>query len=87
MPKKTKKQKLLARYHKKLYELENRQSLSHSIQKKVNAPPVRIINDVVKPMISEPLNQYFFSDFRKSLLLITLIIGVEVALYFAKFIK
>ena len=79
MPKKTKREKILASYHKKLRLLENRQAITSPVQiKNINTPV---------PIIIEPVNQYFFSDLKKSLLLITLIIGVEVGLYFAKLIK
>mgnify|MGYP001584416795 CR=1 FL=1 len=87
MPKKTKKEKILASYHKKIRLLENRQ---------INNSPLTISSSEIKTktVIDEPLkeelkntNQYFFSDLKKSLLLITIIIGVEVALYFMKFVK
>jgi len=41
----------------------------------------------IKPVVTEPVNQYFFSDLKKSLILIVLIIGVEVGLYAVKLIK
>ena len=88
MPKKTKKEKLLALYHRKIRLLENRQVVSSPVQTKI---PVAIsmpsINNETKTAINEPLNQYFFSDLKKSLILITLIIGLEISLYFAKLIK
>ena len=95
MPKKTKKEKMLARYHKKLRLLENRQTVSSPIQAKIiNEASMPPAESKVKTLINEPLiqelknfNQYFFSDLKKSLLLITLIIGLEISLYFAKLIK
>ncbi|MEK7109650.1 MAG: hypothetical protein AAB876_00350 [Patescibacteria group bacterium] len=88
MPKKTKKEKLLARYHRKIRLLENQQVISHP---EILSSPVEI---KIKTSINRPLtqelintNQYFFSDLKKSLLLIVLIIGVEVGLYVAKLIK
>ncbi|MEK7597541.1 MAG: hypothetical protein AAB441_02740 [Patescibacteria group bacterium] len=88
MPKKTKKEKILAMYHKKLRLLENQQVISHP---EILSSPVEI---KIKTPINRPLtqklintNQYFFSDLKKSLLLIVLIIGVEVGLYAAKLVK
>ncbi len=78
MPKKTKKEKILAMYHKKLRMLENRQ---------VVASPIQTKTPVVVTKTIEPVNQYFFSDLRKSLLLIFLILVVEVGLYFVNLIK
>ena len=79
MPKKTKKEKILAMYHKKLRMLENKQVVTSPVQIKTPFNITKIIEPVV--------NQYFFSDLKKSLLLIVLIIGVEVSLYVAKLIK
>lgn len=95
MPKKTKKEKLLARYHKKLRLLENKQAIVSPVQIKISNPvSIPPVNNETKTAIIEPLtqehkqlNQYFFSDLKKSLLLITLIIGLEISLYFAKLIK
>jgi len=95
MPKKTKKEKLLAHYHKKIRLLENKQAIAIPVQTKipisVSIPPV---NNETKTAKIELLtqehkqsNQYFFSDLKKSLVLITLIIGLEISLYFAKLIK
>ena len=76
MPKKTKKEKILAMYHKKLRMLEDKQIKTPII---ISEPTV--INEIKKS------NQYFFSDLKKSLLLIVLILGIEVSLYAAKLIK
>lgn len=88
MPKKTKKEKVLAMYHKKLRLLKNREVVSTSAQTKIqiSAAPSHSSNKV-KPVTIEPVNQYFYSDFKKSLLLITAILGLEVSLYFVKLIK
>ncbi|VVA43693.1 conserved hypothetical protein [Candidatus Roizmanbacteria bacterium] len=92
MPKKTKKEKLLARYHRKLRSLENLQvtgSPTLISTQATQVTPAEVKNVSVKPITEESrqTNQYFFSDLKKSLLLIVLIIGVEVGLYFAKLIK
>ncbi len=87
MPKKTKKEKLLASYHKKLRLLENRQATVSPIQAKiVIEEKIPIVENKIKTEISEP-PKYFFSDLKKSLLLIVLILGLEVSLYFAELIK
>ena len=96
MPKKTKKEKLLARYHRKLRLLENRSTVVTytSPPPSVSSPkiePIKKQGVKIEPTVitseEKQLNQYFFSDLRKSLLLIVLIIGVEVSLYGAKLIK
>jgi len=89
MPKKTKKEKLLARYHKKLRLLENKQTTTSLVQEKTPiSVPTKTFENIIKPKVTEPVvNQYFFSDLKKSLLLIILILGLEVSLYFAKLIK
>ena len=74
MPKKTKKEKLLALYHRKIRLLEN----------SFSPTPTPVAKQEIKNF---PINQYFFSDLKKSLILITLIIGLEISLYFAKLIK
>ncbi len=79
MPKKTKKEKLLALYHRKIRLLENRQTIISPVQTKVPT-------SILIPSPSQP-SQYFFSDLKKSLILITLIIGLEISLYFAKLMK
>ena len=88
MPKKTKKEKLLAMYHRKLRLLEDREVKTSFIQTKTPVSTLTsVFNNKTIPVIIQPVNQYFFSDLKKSLLLITLIIGVEISLYFAKLIK
>jgi hypothetical protein len=85
MPKKTKKEKLLALYHKKIRLLENRSATAPVVEPvSFSPPPKPIVNEEIKTL---PLNQYFFSDLKKSLILITLIIGLEISLYFAKLIR
>ena len=83
MPKKTKKEKLLASYHRKLRMLENKETTS-PVQIKIVTSKIIL---ETKTEIAEPVNQYFFSDLKKSLLLIVLIIGIEVGLYATKLVK
>jgi len=86
MPKKTKKEKILAMYHKKLRMLENQQVVTLPVK-------LKTLNSIVQePIVKEEKieileSKYFFSDLKKSLILIVLIIGVEVALYIAKLVK
>lgn len=88
MPKKTKKEKLLARYHRKIRLLENRQMIISPVPTKIpTAKSTPASSHETKPVVIEPVNQYFFSDLKKSLILIILIVGVEVGLYMAKLIK
>ncbi|MFA6017423.1 MAG: hypothetical protein WC744_05035 [Patescibacteria group bacterium] len=87
MPKKTKKEKLLAQYHKKLRLLENRQTVASPVQAKVEIKErIPVVENKIKTEINEP-PQYFFSDLKKSLLLILVIVGIEVGLYFVHWIK
>jgi hypothetical protein len=86
MPKKTKKEKILAMYHKKLRMLENQQAFTSPVKLKTPNPIIQAPT-VKEEKIEIPESKYFFSDLKKSLLLIVLIIGVEVALYFAHLIK
>ncbi len=85
MPKKTKKEKLLATYHRKIRLLKS-EHVDASATPPISLSPVPkpIVNQEIKTL---PINQYFFSDLKKSLILITLIIGLEIFLYFAKLIK
>lgn len=81
MPKKTKKEKLLARYHKKIRLLESKQTTTPMTPSPTSMP---IANQEIKIL---SINQYFFSDLKKSLILITLIIGLELLFYYAKLVK
>jgi len=81
MPKKTKKEKLLAMYHKKLRLLEKKDTTTSVVQ-----PKVAVSNKVI-PVENKPVNQFFYSDLKKSILLIILILGIVVSLYFFKLIK
>ena len=92
MPKKTKKEKLLALYHRKIRLLESKQTTTPVTTSTTPSPALMpvIEQETKKPLIiSEEiqLNQYFFSDLKKSLILITLIIGLEISLYFTKLIR
>lgn len=81
MPKKTKKQKILALYHKKMQSVKmvepKNTPQSKAPQEKIAVP--------AKPEVKE--NSYFYKDFRKSLILVAIVIALEIALYFAKLIR
>lgn len=94
MPKKTKKEKLLAAYRKQLRQLKENKNLSNSevpAVEEIKEKPVEKKVDLKKnnEQISEDivLSKYFYMDFRKSLVFIVLIIALEIGLYFAKLIK
>ncbi|MFH0979349.1 MAG: hypothetical protein V1803_00130 [Candidatus Roizmanbacteria bacterium] len=87
MPKKTKKEKLLAVYRKKLRLLEqtSKQPLT-----KVPEPTSLLTSETVsKTIVNEQAiaPKYFFTDLRKSLILVVIIIALEIGLYFVKLIK
>jgi len=85
MPKKTKKEKLLASYHRKIRLLENKQTTTPTTVPMTPSPaPMPIIKQETKNV---SINRYFFSDLKKSLILITLIIGLEISLYFVTMIE
>jgi len=89
MPKKTKKQKILAAYRKKLQLIEQSSSYLNKPSVKIEKPTEK--NEEVKIETNQKellvINQYFFSDLRKSLFLTVFIIALEIGLYFANLIK
>lgn len=93
MSKKTKKEKILAAYRKKLRLLEelNKQSTPLTVRstpsstfeiKKQNKKTSKI-----KQYQLDSSPKYFFLDLKKSLILIVIIIALEIGLYFVKLIK
>jgi len=92
MPKKTKKQKIIAAYRNRLQQLQTLQSIEKTnLINKTEIEREEMINPKINeaPVISSPTNsdkittQYFFSDLKKSLLIIVFIIALEFVLYFA----
>ena len=75
MPKKTKKEKIIAEYHRKLKLLQNQ--------------PIRIVEKREKEesekIIEEPPtnNKFFLIDLKKSIFLTVAIIALEILFYFA----
>jgi len=94
MPKKTKKQKILARYRKKIKLLENQLIQPQSLTvNTVNNPPLinkieeknkqeKIVNSDAD-LDTQRLTGFFLSDFRKSLFFTFAIIALEILFYFA----
>ncbi len=95
MPKKTKKEKLLAAYRKQLKILQS-QTLEHQShpapsspkKEQLMSPPIKV-KELSVNISEEDLatRRFFFQDFQKSLILIGMIIALEIALYFVRIIK
>lgn len=95
MPKKTKKQKIIAAYRNRLQQLQaskliektiiNSKNLTERIEdNEVLTPKININYVISSPTGSDKItSQYFFSDLKKSLLIIVFIIALEFVLYFA----
>ncbi len=82
MPKKTKKEKIIAAYRKRLKLLEEQQIEPQTFPKKEE----EIVISEVKPDLTkedQTISHYFKSDLKKSLILIGFIIALEIFLYFA----
>lgn len=89
MPKKTRKEKIIAQYRKKLKLLnqQNNQSLIENklLEKKPEIKKIEKNNNLNKNNSSD--NKYFVNDLKKSLIITFLIIALEISLYFANLIK
>ena len=89
MPKKTKKEKIIAQYRKKIKLLQLIQSvpqqpiISQSIAPKPSTP--KLPNPIVQE--NQLISKYFYQDFKKSLIFIAVIITLEISLYFVRIIK
>lgn len=97
MPKKTKKEKIIALYRKKLKLLKEIQptiSLNQTKKNEEKNPPTTIIN---KPKLKITLEQnqnkeektsdFFLKDLKKSLILTGLMIALEIFIYFVRIVK
>ncbi len=88
MSKKTKKEKILSAYRKKLRLLEQPDQKFSDLKAQVVIPnTISKEQPETKKTFQVPPPKHFFSDLRKSLFLITAIIALEIGLYFAKLIK
>lgn len=97
MPKKTKREKIIAAYHKKLklLQLQNKiipNSVEISTEKNTLIPISNTINQASTFSIKnnfenitedETISKYFKKDFTKSSIIISIIILLEFSLYFA----
>lgn len=84
MSKKTKRQKVIAAYRNKLRLLQKDQQ-SQIITQREKPLEKKAVNTVQKPNIAAELmfyRTYFIQDFRKSILLIGIILTLEIALYY-----
>lgn len=89
MAKKTRKEKIIAEYRRRIQLLETRQD--DKISPPVIDKPIKI-EQVITPQPSQPIElsqddqrtkKYFISDFKKSLIIIVTVIALEIGLYFA----
>ena len=85
MAKKTRKEKIIAQYRRKLQLLETRSD--NRISPPVIDEPVETKQVISKTFdLSEDdqmTKKYFISDFKKSLIIIVTVIALEIGLYFA----
>ena len=91
MPKKTKKQKIIAEYHRRLKLLQN-QPLTYP-QTPIKETENKIIENIIKKEekdkpeeLTKDINQntkFFLMDFKKSFFLTVAIITLEIIFYFA----
>jgi hypothetical protein len=89
MPKKTKKEKIIAQYRRQL-ELLKKQASSFEPQPKIISQPSSVNKKNTEETIknsSEQIKYYFLADFKKSIFLTFFIIALELFLYFAMFFK
>lgn len=93
MPKKTKKQKIIAQYRKKIKLLSKISNFSKDSslkpkdkknEEEKNFQPTKNNNNNKEILLNQ---KHFSEDLKKSLLISFLIIMIEVLLYFANFIK
>jgi hypothetical protein len=86
MPKKTKEQKILAQYRKKLRLLQPSPSISNPEQNNIHSNKTKavLIESKVFPATQEEnfMRRFFFTDLKKSLILIIIVIGLEILFYF-----
>jgi hypothetical protein len=95
MPKKTKKEKILAEYRKKLKLLKESPVFTPKPQptakKEEKILPQSSISPQTKKLNKDKednfISSYFVNDLKKSLLISFLLIALEIFLYFAKLIK
>jgi hypothetical protein len=90
MPKKTRKEKIIANYRRKLKLLQNQpmtttQNIEIGMIKKQAISSLKTTTHIEHESTEETnlITSYFKTDLKKSLILIAVIIGLEIFLYFA----
>lgn len=87
MPKKTKKEKIIAEYRKKLRLLQSNQSQEPMVSTTAPSLPTTPVPEKKRQVIETEedslITTYFKKDFKKSLFLIAIVITLEFSLYFA----
>ena len=86
MPKKTKKQKIIAAYRKKIMKLK---TVTQPTTTTVTPVKIKTKTDTSFPneneiKISSPTTAFFMADFRKSIFLSFMIIALEIIFYYAR---
>ena len=94
MPKKTKQEKIIAQYRKRLKLLEQLQGTNKKLEvrdkkpdddirsKKDKIPSPNSAIQLPTSNLTPPLREYFIHDLKKSLIFILAIIALEIAVYF-----
>lgn len=81
MPRKTKKQKIIAEYRKKIYQLQTQLPVAHQKPQTVlSAEPKTLPSDAEQLPVE---STFFKSDLKKSLVISAAIITLEIIFYYA----
>lgn len=91
MPKKTKEQKIIAQYRKKIKFLETRsvetQAPTQVVNKNISPKTVKIsTQEIEKQPVADDVSKisnFFINDFKKSIIFTCIIIALEIIFYFA----
>lgn len=85
MPHKTKKEKIIAEYRRRLQLLQKSQPTISKESASIASPQpfIEKKQKIVETEEDSLISSYFKKDFKKSLLLIAIIITLEISLYFA----
>jgi hypothetical protein len=87
MPKKTREEKIIANYRKRIKFLQEQAYIptSKTVKPEINVQKnEKIVKDHGPVEINSSLKKFFMQDLSKSLLLIVFIITLEIILYFAR---
>ena len=85
MAKKTRKEKIIAQYRRKLQLLETKPSniISPTITDKHVEKKQIVSAQVDLSVEDQTIKKYFISDFKKSVIIIVTVVALEIGLYFA----